>query len=221
MFRCVNKNLLNLYFMSCFAPNMNQAVLNFTVIFYYSYPNFTHVVRFYYSYACFVSLPDEDWYIQSKICLLNLTQLDSCLVQNMTLNTDYNAVDASFKPIKSPILHRFWIDLFLASIIRFSVLECLWDCSHCIVRVICNSKLCQIVYKFIDHTIYCKSVTIHIYPWYGQGRSVRGGMEGHVPPQSPRWGGTGGAPTGGRLLYKTAFWFNRLEVNVLYEVYWL
>ena len=51
----------------------------------------------YYSYACFVSLPDEDWYIQSKICLLNLTQLDSCLVQNMTLNTDYSAVDAPFK----------------------------------------------------------------------------------------------------------------------------
>ena len=42
-----------------------------------------------------------------------------------------------------------------------------------------------------------------------QGRSVRGGAWG---------GGTGGgAPTGGRLLYKTAFRFNRLEVNVLYE----
>ena len=57
---------------------------------------------FYYSYAYFGSLPDEDWYIQSKFCLLYLTQLDSCLAQNMTLNTDtdYSAVDASFKYIK-------------------------------------------------------------------------------------------------------------------------
>ena len=31
----------------------------------------------------------------------NMTELDSCLVQNMTLNTDYNAVDASFKQYKS------------------------------------------------------------------------------------------------------------------------
>ena len=40
------------------------------------------------------------------------------------------------------------------------------------------------------------------------------------PPKALGGGGAlGGAPTGGRLLYKTAFRFNRLEVNVLYEVY--
>ena len=40
-----------------------------------------------------------------------------------------------------------------------------------------------------------------------------------APPQALGGGGHWGAPTGGRLLYKTAFRFNRLEVNVLYEVY--
>ena len=53
-----------------------------------------------------------------------------------------------------------------------------------------------------------------------RGVACGGGMGGGTcPPPSPRWGGTGGAPTGGRLLYKTALRFNRLEVNVLYEVY--
>ena len=53
-----------------------------------------------------------------------------------------------------------------------------------------------------------------------RGVACGGAWGGHVPPQALWGGGTGGgAPTGGRLLYKTAFRFNRLEVIVLYEVY--
>ena len=49
-------------------------------------------------------LPDEDWYIQSKICLLNLTQLDSCFVQNMTLNININMFKIWKDQLVSPAL---------------------------------------------------------------------------------------------------------------------
>ena len=36
----------------------------------------------------------------------SLIQLDSCLVQNMTLNIDYSAVDASFKKSYFSVLYK-------------------------------------------------------------------------------------------------------------------
>ena len=38
------------------------------------------------------------------------------------------------------------------------------------------------------------------YNTHMQGRSVRGGMEGHVPTQSPRWGGHRGGTANGDML---------------------
>ena len=65
----------------------------------------------------------------------------------------------------------------------------------------------------------CRAQPLIIAFSLGQARTVHRGRGGTCPPKALGGGGTGGAPTGGRLLYKTAFRFNRLEVNVLYEVY--
>ena len=48
-----------------------------------------------------------------------------------------------------------------------------------------------------------------------------GGTRAPPPTQSPRWGAQRGGTDGRTTAVKTAFRFNRLEVNVLYEVYWL
>ena len=53
---------------------------------------------FYYSFSytrLIFSLLEENRYIRSKIRLFDLTHLNSCLMQNMIINTDY--VDASLK----------------------------------------------------------------------------------------------------------------------------
>ena len=45
----------------------------------------------------------------SKICLFTLTQLNSCSVQNMTINSAYSAVDASFiYVLYKYIWYHFW-----------------------------------------------------------------------------------------------------------------
>ena len=76
---------------------------------------------------CFIT-----WYIQSKIYLLNLSQRNLCLVQNMTFNTG-----CSLAPL--------WLLKFKASAIEYSstILSVLYTSYECAATVRCMLLVAQ------------------------------------------------------------------------------